>query len=239
VRSRLAAILVSFFATGWLKAGPQEFGVPQPRGWIGTTSQWIQGVGLAFAVFNLLLLLVVWRMVRTRGVTPPSKALLLGTIVVIPIVVVFLATAHGMQASMTVEACGSCHVMESHVADLRNPASDSLAAIHYKNRYIQDNHCYTCHTDYGMYGTLSAKLAGLGHVYYNTTGTYARPIKIRRPFSNLRCVNCHGGAKNFLAKHDKDEIPNLISGKDSCLDCHGPAHKAEEAQQKPSKQAKK
>jgi nitrate/TMAO reductase-like tetraheme cytochrome c subunit len=226
MKRRLSTFLL-FLAAGALAADPRDFGVPQPRGWIGTTSQWVQGVGLAFAAFNLILLVVIWQMIRRRGVTAVSKALLLGAILVIPIVVVFLATAHGMTESMRVEACGACHIMESHVTDLHNPKSDSLAAIHYKNRYIQEDHCYTCHSDYGMNGTIAAKLAGLGHTWRNFTGHYELPLKTRVPFSNTRCLSCHGGAQNFLAKHDKDQIPNLISGKDSCLDCHGPAHPKE------------
>jgi nitrate/TMAO reductase-like tetraheme cytochrome c subunit len=235
-----AACALLWLAAGPLAAGPPDFGVPQPKGWIGTTNQWIQGVGLTFALFNLILLVVVWRMIRRHQVTTTSKALLFGAILVVPLVVIFLATAHGMQESMTVEACGACHVMESHVSDLRNTASDSLAAVHYKNRYIQANQCYTCHSDYGMFGTVSAKLEGMGHVYHNIAGNYPKPIKIKHPYSNVRCLSCHGGAQNFLAKHEKDEIPKLMTNKDSCLDCHGPAHKAEEPEGAPApKQALK
>lgn len=219
-----------WLAAAPLVAQPSDFGVPEPKGWIGTTSQWLQGVGLVFALFNLVLLLIVWRLMRRRGVTAVSKALLFGAILVIPIVVAFLATAHGMAQSMRTEACGSCHIMESHVADLHDPKSDSLAAVHYKNRYIQENHCYACHSDYGMAGTLGAKLAGLGHTVRNVTGRYELPLKTRIPYSNLRCLSCHGGAKNFLARHEKDQIPSLMAGKDSCLDCHGPAHPPETAQ---------
>ncbi|MFY9549560.1 MAG: NapC/NirT family cytochrome c [Thermoanaerobaculia bacterium] len=222
----LGALLL--FAADRLAASPERFGVPQPHGWIGTTNQWIRGAGIAFAIFNLVLLLVIWRKLRRGEVSTVSKALLFGAILVIPVFVVFLATAHGMQESMTVDACGSCHVMDGHVRDLRDPGSDSLAAVHYKNRYIQENHCYTCHSDYGMYGTLRAKLDGLGHVWHNSRGDYPRPIRIAHPYSNLRCLSCHGNAQNFLAKHEKDEIPKLLAGQDSCLDCHGPAHKAEE-----------
>lgn len=226
---RLAAL--GWLAAGALFADPRDFGVPQPRGWVGTTNQWVQGVGIVFAVFNLILLAVIWRSISKRGVTAISKALLLGAVVVIPLFVVFLATAHGMQESMTVEACGGCHIMEGHVADLKNPKSDSLAAVHYKNRLIQENHCYTCHSDYGMDGTVKAKLAGLGHTVRNLTGSYPLPLKISQPFSNLRCLSCHGGAQRFLEKHEKGDIPDLLSGKNSCLDCHGPAHHAEAAKQ--------
>lgn len=227
MRARLAATFLFLIASS-LSAGPRDFGVPQPHGWIGTTSQWIQGIGIAFAVFNLVLLAIVWRILARRGVTAVSKALLFGSILVVPVFVVFLATAHGMQESMTVEACGSCHVMDSHVRDLRDPKSDSLAAVHYKNRYIQENQCYTCHSDYGMFGTVQAKLSGVGHVWHNARGDYPRPIKIAHPYSNLRCLSCHAGAQNFLAKHEPDEIPKMMSNQDSCIDCHGPAHKVEE-----------
>ena len=222
-----------------LAAGPLDFGVPPPQGWIGTTHQWIQGIGLVLAVVNLVVLFVIWRMLRRKRVTTLSKALLFGAVLVIPVVVVFLATAHGMEESMTVEACGSCHVMEGHVADLRNPASASLAAVHYKNRYIQADQCYTCHSDYGMFGTVSAKLDGLGHVYHNIAGNYPKPIKIRQPYANVRCLSCHGGAQNFLATHEKDQIASLMSNKDSCLDCHGPAHETEAAAAPAAKQAVK
>ena len=152
------------------------------------------------------------------GITPQEYLLFSAALFFIGIVgvvarrnlfVVFLSTTHGMQASIKVEACGECHVMAGHVADLRNPKSDSLAAVHYKNRYIQENQCYTCHSDYGMSGTMSAKLTGLGHVYYNVTGNYEKPIKIRHPYSNVRCLSCHGGAQNFLATHEKEQIDGL------------------------------
>src|SRR5262245_65495097 len=106
------------------------------------------------ALLNLVLLVVIWTQLRRGRVSTVSKALLFGAILVLPVVVVFLATATGMRESMTVEACGACHMMEGHVRDLRDPKSDSLAAVHFKNRYIQANQCYTCHSDYGMYGTL-------------------------------------------------------------------------------------
>ena len=75
-----------------------------------------------------------------------------------------------------------------------------------------------------------SKLAGLGHTWRNATGRYDFPLKTRVPYSNTRCLSCHGGAENFLSKHEKDSLPNLMSGKDSCLDCHGPAHPPETTQ---------
>ena len=131
---------------------------------------------------------------------------------------------------MTVKACGECHAMEGHVADLRDPKSDSLAAVHYKNRYILENQCYTCHSDYGMFGTREREARrASAHLLQRDRRIREADQDPRTRIPNLRCLSCHGGAQNFLAKHEKEQIENLLAGKDSCLDCHGPAHKAEEA----------
>jgi cytochrome c nitrite reductase small subunit len=198
----------------------------RPHGWIGTMDDWARGLGMAFVVLALVLLALSWARLRRAGLTPGLKELLVLPLVVLPAAIVFFGYAHGIERSMTVESCGSCHVMEAHLADLRNPASESLAATHYKNRYIQHDQCYTCHTDYGMFGTVHAKLEGLGHVIRNTTGRYPLPLKVAHPFSNGRCLACHAESQKFLKSegHPKEDMPQLFSGATSCLDCHGPAH---------------
>ena len=204
-----------------------EPGVPLPHGWIGTTSQWVRGFGIAFVLLNLALIALAWRSLLDReAVTPVGRGWLLVAIGLVPTMVAFLSFAHGLEGSTTVAACGSCHVMGPYVSDLRNVKSDTLAATHFKNRYIQEHQCYTCHSDYGLAGTLKAKIDGLGHVWRYSTGTYVLPVKIARPYSNVRCLGCHGESQKFLnaGGHPKEEIPNLMSGSTSCLDCHGPAH---------------
>ena len=199
--------------------------MPLPHGWIGTTSQWIQGFGIALALLNVILLLVVWFRLRATGAASSMWGWLLVAVGLVPIMVGFMTFAHGLESSATVSACGSCHVMTPFVNDLRDVKSETLAATHFKNRFILENQCYTCHSDYGLGGTISAKLAGLGHVWRYTTGRYEVPIKIARPFSNLRCLSCHGESQRFLnAPGKKEMMPELISGQTPCLSCHGPAH---------------
>jgi cytochrome c nitrite reductase small subunit len=204
--------------------------IPRPHGWVGTTEAWAQGLGIAFAALDLLILAAAYRSYRRSGESPASRQLLFVAIAVLPVGVVFFSYFHGLEASKTVEACGACHVMTPFVKDLRDPKSETLAALHYKNRYIQENHCYTCHSDYGMFGSVHAKWDGLGHIYHYTTGTYKVPIRINNPYSNLRCLNCHGASAKFLnpKAHPKEDIPDMLSGKTSCIDCHGPAHPAPE-----------
>ena len=204
-----------------------EPGVPLPHGWIGTTSQWMRGFGIAFVLLNLALIALAWRSLLGReAVTPVVRGWLLVAVGLVPTMVAFLSFAHGLESSTTVAACGSCHVMSPYVSDLQNVKSDTLAATHFKNRYIQEHQCYTCHSDYGLSGTLKAKIDGLGHVWRYSTGTYILPLKIARPYSNLRCLGCHGESQKFLnaGGHPKEVIPNLMSGSTSCLDCHAPAH---------------
>jgi cytochrome c nitrite reductase small subunit len=199
--------------------------MPLPHGWIGTTSQWIQGFGIALALLNVILLLVVWFRLRATGAASSMWGWLLVAVGLVPIMVGFMTFAHGLESSATVSACGSCHVMTPFVNDLRDVKSETLAATHFKNRFIRENQCYTCHSDYGLGGTISAKLAGLGHVWRYTTGRYEVPIKIAQPYSNLRCLSCHGESQRFLnAPGKKEMMPELISGQTPCLSCHGPAH---------------
>lgn len=224
-RTRALAAALAPLLTPGLAAAADE-AAPLPHGWIGTTSEWIQGFGIAFAVLNLALLWMAWRSLRGSRLTPTARGWILVAVGLVPVMVAFLAFAHGIEHSATVAGCGSCHVMTPWVRDLQDAKSDTLAATHFKNRYIQTNHCYTCHSDYGVAGTIRAKLAGLGHVWRYTTGAYERPLKIASPYPNVRCLGCHGASQKFLnsAGHPKEEMPNLMAGKMSCLDCHGPAH---------------
>jgi cytochrome c nitrite reductase small subunit len=206
-------------------AAATDHAVPKPHGWIGTVDDWARGLGIAFCLLALVMLAVAWRRVRD-GLSGRIKELLVLPMVVLPLIVVFLGFSYGLESSKTVASCGSCHVMEPYVEDLENSGSDTLAATHFKNRYIQDDHCYTCHADYGMFGTVRAKLDGVGHVVRNTTGSYSLPLKIARPYPNVRCLGCHGRSQKFVQSegHPKEDLPALMAGQVSCLDCHGPAH---------------
>jgi cytochrome c nitrite reductase small subunit len=203
-----------------------DLALPRPHGWIGTTDAWAQGIGLALGVVALVVLALAWRAIRAGGGPAASTSSLFLGLAVLPLVLTFVGYQHGFERSKTVAACRQCHVMGPFVDDLRNVGSASLAATHYKNRYIQEYHCYTCHSDYGMFGSLQAKLAGVGHVVRHVTGTYARPIKLASPYSNLRCLECHGRSQKFLTSpaHPGEALPALVSGTLSCLVCHGPAH---------------
>lgn len=213
-------------ATAWAGGDPAAVAIPTPHGWIGTLEDWARGLGIAFTLLALGLLVRTWRRLGREGLTPSLKQALVLPLLVLPLAIVFFGYSYGIQQATTVGSCGSCHVMQPWVDDLRDPTSDNLAAVHYKNRYIQDHHCYACHADYGLFGTVSAKVEGLRHVALNATGSFPRPIQLSRPFPNLRCLACHGQSQKFLTSgnHAPEDLPDLIADKSSCLDCHGPVH---------------
>jgi cytochrome c nitrite reductase small subunit len=205
--------------------------LPRPEGWIGTADQWTQGLGLALVLLNLILLVVAWQRLRRSETVQPALGLLLVGLVLLPVIVIFLGYSKGMAGMETVHACGGCHTMTAYVDDLRDPGSEGLAAVHYKNRYIRENQCYTCHSDYGLLGTVSAKMDGVRHMVHYVRGSYALPLKIAHPFPNVRCLECHGESQKFLKSegHPADARPQLMSGEMPCMTCHAPAHTPKEA----------
>ncbi len=109
-------------------------------------------VGIALLLFNLF---------KFRGTTagPFSWALLTAGIILVPLMATGLGTLLVFDRAERVEFCASCHLtMQTFVDDMRDPKSESLAAVHFKNKYIPDNQCYVCHTSYGMFGTVEAKI---------------------------------------------------------------------------------
>jgi len=172
-------------------------------------------VALAFLLATLILLRV--------PDSPGRHWLLLFGIAVFPSLALLLGATTAIDDAKRPEFCGSCHVMQPFINDLKNDASTTLAAVHYQNRYILEHQCYTCHTDYGIFGPVRAKLTGVRHLWNYETGHYTLPIKIREPYRVKNCLHCHGDAKVFRIKHDhlREEID---AGVVSCLDCHGPAH---------------
>ena len=108
-----------------------------------------------------------------------------------------------------------------------------LAAAHFQNHRVPpDEACYTCHTNYAMFGGVKAKLGGLRHLYVYYLGKPPKPadIKLYEPYNNRECLHCHAGARSFEegAVHIAD--PTLLAdiklNKVSCLSsgCHQVVH---------------
>jgi nitrate reductase cytochrome c-type subunit len=160
---------------------------------------------------------------------------------VIPILILPFATFSTFEDSKKVEFCQTCHTaMDLYVDDLKDKNSLTLAAVHYKNRYIQENHCFSCHAGYAVLDVGKAKATGLIHLYYwltnSPTAMGKEQIKLygEKGYENEYCLNCHSGSTGFIeAKggiHRTLEASLLKKDPDtgapqmSCLLCHGPGH---------------
>lgn len=173
--------------------------------------------------------LVLYSLLRYRGKTPGWTAwgfLVVGA-GIIPVITSSAGGVLVVERSERVGLCNSCHLaMRPYVNDMKNPNSHSLAALHYRNRYIEDNQCYSCHTSYGMFGTVEAKSEGIFDVYRYYTRTFSLPLKMRHPYPNNDCLKCHAGSAKFLASHKKDREA-MFADDVSCMQCHdddNPAH---------------
>ncbi len=154
-----------------------------------------------------------------------DRLVALMALIVLPAGAIFLANYHTFEGVHEVRGCASCHVMLPMVNDMRDPGSETLAARHYKNKWIAKDQCYQCHSDYGLGGGLEAKMTGFRHLARYTTRTYQEPIKARVKFDNNNCLNCHDGTPKWVAIPPHVEShKELASNQMSCLDCHGEAH---------------
>ena len=119
-----------------------------------------------------------------------ARLIALMAFIILPAGAVFLANYHTFEGVHEVRGCAGCHVMLPMVNDMRDPGSETLAALHYKNKDIAKDQCYHCHSDYGLGGGLEAKMTGFRHLARYTTRTYQEPIKSRVKFDNNNCLNC-------------------------------------------------
>ena len=101
-----------------------------------------------------------------------------------------------------------------------------IPAAHFQNHRVPaDQACYTCHTDYAMFGTIHAKLNGLHHVYVYWFGTPMDPIQLYRPYNNRECLHCHAGARSFEEQPVHQAMRDqLTANNPSCLTCHNLVH---------------
>jgi cytochrome c nitrite reductase small subunit len=173
--------------------------------------------------------LVLYSVIRYRGRAEGavSWSLLVAGVGVLPSLSIAFGSLLVFERAERVAFCASCHLaMQAYVDDLENPNSASLAAIHYRNRYIPKNQCYSCHTSFGLFGTVQAKIAGMLDVQKYYTRSFQLPIKMREPYSNTDCLKCHAEAVRWSSAHEQVK-DTVFEEEISCLRCHGeenPAH---------------
>ncbi len=184
-------------------------------------------IGLVAALIAIIELILVEFLFRDRLQRSTYHWLLLLGLWVFPGLSLLGTTTTFLEETTTVRSCASCHVMAPFINDMQNPDSMTLAARHYKNRWIPDRQCYTCHTDYGVHGALAAKHDAARHWFHYVTGTWQEPIRYRGTYPNTNCLSCHAGAQKFerVSSHTT-LMSDLVSNHVGCISCHGLPHPA-------------
>ena len=182
---------------------------------------WIVVVIFALPTIGLCLYTLV------RGQLP--MALSSSALVLLPIFTYVLGNLHVLESSKSVEFCGSCHVTMPPLVESMKSDGDTLAATHFRKGAVGHKEaCYVCHSGYGIWGDVNAKLAGINHMIHTVLDTQRYPLAMRSTFDIESCLDCHAGSAPFRAVkgHRTRGIQNrLISGEVGCTGaCHESAH---------------
>ena len=190
---------------------------------------------IALAGAALSAVVIIWYLVARPPLDRTTKIALLFGIGIFPIATAASGNYAGFEATKNIRFCGACHVMTPYKTDAQNPESKSLAAIHTRNPMFGHESCYTCHADYGMFGTIKTKMGGMRHVYeylFNyrnmSLEEAKRSIHLLKPYPSSTCMRCHTtNAPGWAAVGDHAGLlGEMRSGKVGCVGegCHGPAH---------------
>lgn len=183
------------------------------------------------AVTIVLALLVGLRSGITRS--RPGKMLAFVVLLVLPAISAWSGFEAHLDRAESTQFCLTCHVMADFGQSLHYSDPSYIPAQHYENNWVPQSHaCYTCHTDYAMFGGLHAKMEGLHHIYVQYLGTVPKPvdIKLYTPFPNQTCLHCHSGTRRYVTEPAHLKTPGVLarmdSGKLSCISsgCHEFVH---------------
>ena len=122
--------------------------------------------------------------------------------------------------------------MESYGRSLLIDDRSHVPAIHFQNYLVpREVACYTCHTDYTLYGGFTSKLRGLRHLYVQYLGTLPEQMELYSPYNNRECLHCHDGSRSFeehpIHNADSDMMEAIRSNQLSCIGCHDLVHDVE------------
>jgi len=151
----------------------------------------------------------------------------------LPVMAAWTGFSEHMDLAQSTQFCLSCHVMGDYGRSLYIDDPSYVPARHFQNNRIpRDRACYTCHTEYSMFGGVKAKARGMRHLWVQYVRGAPKPeaIKLYDPFPNSECLHCHLGARRFEEGSAHNKIPNLLSqvksNQRSCVSsgCHEFVH---------------
>jgi cytochrome c-type protein NapC len=155
---------------------------------------------------------------------------------IFPAIAAMLGFESHLERSKETSFCLTCHIMGPYGRSLYVDDPSFIPAAHFQNaRVPRDQACYTCHTDYSIYGGFKSKVRGLHHIYAQYLTTPKQPIKLYSAYNNRECLHCHLGARSFEqgAVHtaDPQTMQDIKNNKLSCTSsgCHANVHNVAQA----------
>src|SRR5678809_284270 len=140
-------------------------------------------IAAACAVGAIAILL--WYLVARPKLSPTVKVVLFFGLGVFPTGLGVSGNVVDFEHTATRDFCGGCHVMEPWTDDAADPQSHTLAAMHSRNPEFGERSCYTCHADYGMFGTVMTKIGGMRHVWLYYTEFHSYSIEEAVSYTHL------------------------------------------------------
>lgn len=160
----------------------------------------------------LIALFIGFRVTLTRS--REGKMLAFVALFALPIMAAWGGFSEHMERAESTKFCLSCHVMEGFGRSLYIDDPSYIPARHFQNNRIpRDQACFTCHTEYTMFGPMKSKIRGLRHLYIQYIVGAPKPesIKLYEPFQNRECLHCHQGARVFEEGTAHNKSPDLLS----------------------------
>lgn len=186
-------------------------------------------IGILVALIVLTIVLTAVFIVHpsiTTGAT--GKILAFVALCVLPALCIGGGMSTQMQRSEQTKFCISCHSMENYGKSLYVDDPGYIPAQHFQNHRVPaDRACYSCHADYTIYGPLKDKFQGIKRLYMQYVSTPPKTIEVPGGYSNLQCLHCHAGARNFEENPVHSAMmDSLKTNQMSCLSsgCHDTVH---------------
>jgi cytochrome c-type protein NapC len=152
---------------------------------------------------------------------------------ILPLLSIWAGFHEQIERSTSTQFCLSCHVMGDFGKSLYVDDKSFLPAAHFQNNFVPRDHaCFTCHTDYTMFGDYKAKWRGVHHVVVQYFGKIPKPedIKLYASYNNRECLHCHAGARSYEEASSHHKSPDMLalaaSNQLSCTssNCHDIVH---------------
>jgi cytochrome c-type protein NapC len=187
---------------------------------------------LILAVLVITIVLAVLVAVRpSLTVARGGKILAFLAFFIFPVFAGLLGLENHMERAKQTSFCLTCHIMERYGQSLHVDDASYIPAAHFQNgRIPREEACYTCHTDYSIFGGFKSKFRGLHHIYAQYVTTPKMPIKLYHPYNNRECLHCHEGSRSFeqgaIHTADPQTMADIKSNKLSCMTsgCHDTIH---------------